>query len=99
MQSKSPNPHPNPSSTCDFMLFLDFCFLTYELQLIKDKINPVYIKANFFYHAEQYDNVTIFDGRGANAAGSTLYYISSYRESHRFHTKQVLIYSRIREKK
>jgi len=44
-------------------------------------------------------NVTILDGRGASAAGSTLYYISSYRESHRFHIKHVLIYSQIREKK
>jgi hypothetical protein len=44
--------------------------------------------------------VTIFDGREASAAGTTLYYISSYRESHRFHTKkQAYIHVNQREEK
>jgi len=37
--------------------------------------------------------VTIFDGRGASAAGTTLYYISSYQESYRLHTKHAFIYA------
>ena len=43
--------------------------------------------------------VTILDRRRVSADWTTLYFIRSYSESHRFHTKHVLIYSCIEEKK
>ncbi len=43
--------------------------------------------------------VTIFDRRRVSADGTTLYYICFYLQSHRFHTKHVLIYSCTKEKK
>ncbi len=41
----------------------------------------------------------IFDRKGVNTGGTHIYYISFYLKSHRFHTKQTLIYPRIREEK
>jgi len=43
--------------------------------------------------------VTIFDRRSFSPDTIHLYYISFYLQSHRFHTKHVLIYSCIEEKK
>jgi hypothetical protein len=43
--------------------------------------------------------VTIFDRRSVSPDGTHLYYISFYLESPGFHTKHMLIYSSIREKK
>src|ERR1700728_1261930 len=44
-------------------------------------------------------SVTIFDRRSFSPDTIHLYYISFYLQSHRFHTKHVLIYSCIEEKK
>src|ERR1700728_1689121 len=44
-------------------------------------------------------SVTIFDRRSVSPDRIHLYYISFYLQSHRFHTKHLLIYSCIREKK
>jgi hypothetical protein len=46
----------------------------------------------------KYD-VTIFDRRSVNPDRIRLYYICFYLQSHRFHTKHVLIYLCIGEKK
>ncbi len=43
--------------------------------------------------------VTIFDRRNISIDGIHLHYISFYLESHRFHTKHLLIYSSIMETK
>jgi hypothetical protein len=46
-----------------------------------------------------YNGVTIFDRRSVNPDRIRLYYICFYLQSHRFHTKHVLIYLCIGEKK
>jgi hypothetical protein len=43
--------------------------------------------------------VTIFDRRSVKRDRTHLYYVSFYLQSHRFHTKHVLIYTHIGGKK